>query len=403
MIVIKGITTHEGKVTDLTIESEQDLLLPGKDLTLLPALIDPHVHFRTPGLEYKEDWITGARAAVRGGCTTVFDMPNTQPPTVTAELLHAKKQLIDQQLTEAGVPLRYQLFIGADKNHLHEISKANHDSVGIKVFMGCSTGNLVIDDDESLNAVFALAAQEKMIVAVHAEDEQMLRQRTPKVLNPVRYAAHSEIRNIEVATVAVAKAIELSRRYGVKLYILHVSSAEEIALIRQAKKEGVSVYAEISPHHLFLDTTAYRRLGGCAVVNPPLRANRHRASLIEAVHDGTIDTIGSDHAPHLLDEKQLPYGECPSGVPGIEFMLPLLLNAYHEQLFSMSEIVSLTSKRAREIFEIPEYNDWVVVDLDKTADVCSTYSKCQWSPYEGLNLRGWPIYTILKGRCFQLY
>lgn len=402
MIVLQGITTVEGTVTDLVIESEQEMLLSASGLTVLPAVIDPHVHFRTPGLEHKEDWTTGARAAVRGGCTMVFDMPNTKPPTVTAQLLQAKKTLIDQQLAQAGIPLRYQLFFGADKHHLNEIAKVRHDSIGIKVFMGCSTGNLVIDDDESLNAVFALAAQENMLVAVHAEDEQMLRQRKPNVLDPTNYAAHSEIRNVEAAAVAVTKAIELSKRYGVKLYILHVSSAEEIDLIRQAKAEGLSVYAETSPHHLFFDTNAYKKLGGCAVVNPPLREKRHQASLVEAIHDGTIDTIGSDHAPHLLGEKQLPYGQCPSGMPGIEFMLPLLLNAYHQHIFSLKEIVSLTSERARDIFKLPDDNDVVIVDLDKTAIVSSTYSKCQWSPYEGLSLRGWPVYTILKGHCFQL-
>ena len=187
--------------------------------------------------------------------------------------------------------------------------------------MGCSTGNLVIDDDESLHAVFAIAAQENLLVAVHAEDEHLMREHKPTYKDPMNYHAHSIIRDVEVATLAVEKAIALARLYRTRFYILHVSTAEEIALIEQAKQEGLPVFAEITPHHLFLDDALYSELKGKAVVNPPLRSKSYHQALLDAVNNGVIDTIGSDHAPHTENEKSKPYGECPSGMPGIETTL----------------------------------------------------------------------------------
>ncbi len=402
MILLQGVKTIAGKVIDLHVPSQETKIIHAQGLTVLPAVIDPHVHFRIPGLEYKEDWRTGAKAALRGGCTMVFDMPNTMPPTFTAALLKEKKDLINQQLQEVNIPLRYQLFFGADKAHLDEIPRVRHAVIGIKVFMGCSTGNLVMDDDESLHAVFSLAAKEDMLVAVHAEDELLIRERRAHYHGEMNYDAHSVIRNIDVAVKAVEKAIALTRRYGTRLYILHVSSADEVALIKAAKQARLPVFAETTPHHLFFDDAAYVTLGGKAVVNPPLRDKKHREALFNAIHEKIIDTIGSDHAPHTLDEKSKVYGECPSGMPGIEFMLPMLLNAHHAGLLSLEEVVSLTSKRAHDIFHLPSYDDWVLVDLDKIATVSHTASKCGWTPYQGMTLQGWPIYTIVNGRCFEI-
>jgi dihydroorotase len=403
MITIKNALTLTGETKTVTLPSQKNMELDAAGLTILPAVIDPHVHFRTPGMEYKEDWCTASRAAINGGCTTVFDMPNTLPPTVTEALLIEKKAIIDKQLQQIGIPLQYELFFGADKAHLEQIPLVKNQVIGIKVFMGCSTGNLVIDDDESLHAVFAIAAREDMLVAVHAEDEEMMHDRKTKYFEEGNYACHSIIRNIDVAVRAVEKAIALSRQYGTRLYILHVSSAEEIALIKAAKAEGLHVYAETTPHHLFFDTRAYAALQGRCVVNPPLRVMQHRQAIIDAIHQGVIDTIGSDHAPHTADEKSRPYGQCPSGMPGIEFMLPMLLNAHHEGIFTLEEIISLTSKNARKIFRLPESDDKVLVDLQRTATVQSTASKCGWTPYMGLILTGWPRYTILKGHVFPVW
>lgn len=404
MIHIFNALSIAGEKCELTIASSDELDLDAQGLTIFPGLIDPHVHFRTPGLEHKEDWRTAAQAAIYGGYTTVFDMPNTLPPTITATLLAEKKALIDAQLREIGIPLRYQLFFGADKQHLNEIPKIKNASIGIKVFMGCSTGNLVIDDDESLRAVFKMAAEQGLLVAVHAEDEERMHERKQHYQHKQNYQDHSFIRDIEVACRAVEKAIVLARTYGTRLYLLHVSSAEELDLIRQAKKEGLAVYAETTPHHLFLNETCYPALQGKAVVNPPLRAAEHNLVLLEAIKTGLIDTIGSDHAPHTEAEKARPYGECPSGMPGIETTLPLLLTAYHEGLISLKNIVRLTSARAEEIFQLPHTEDVVLVDLNKTAVVSpkKLKTKCAWSAFAGRSLQGWPVYTIVNGKSFYL-
>lgn len=403
MIQIKNIQTIDGKRKNLLLEGKSQITIDADKYLLLPGLIDPHVHFRTPGLEQKEDWRSGAKASIAGGYTTVFDMPNTQPPTVTASLLEEKKQIIDQQLAEVDIPLHYELFFGADKNHFDEIAKVKKAVVGIKVFMGHSTGNLVIDDDSSLHAIFSLAHAHNMLVAVHAEDEQLIKQRQKSYSDQATYRDHSEIRNSTVAAEAVSKAIALARLYKVHLYILHVSSKAEVELIKQAKHDKVTVYAETTPHHLFLSTDDYENLKGYGLMNPPLRSRDDQQALFEAIDQGIIDTIGSDHAPHTTDEKQRPYGQCPCGVPGIETTLPLLLNAYHEGLLTLEKIVALTSTRAQQIFNLPVREDFVLVDLAREKLVVNSElnTKCGWSPFHGKKLKGWPVYTILSGRVYE--
>ena len=405
MIQINNILTIENQRQNITIDSEQEITISASHLLVLPGLIDPHVHFRTPGLEYKEDWKTAAKASIKGGYTTVFDMPNTLPPTVTQVALQEKKALIDQQLKEANIPLRYHLFFGADKHHLNEIKKVKDQAIGIKVFMGCSTGGLVIDDDESLHAIFKIAAEENMLVAVHAEDEQRLKENEKKFIGAKNYSIHSKIRDETAAILAVKKAIQLVREYGTRLYILHTSTYQEIDLIAQAKEEGLPVFAETTPHHLFLSLTDYASLNGKAVMNPPLRSSEHQTALFKAIKWGIIDTIGSDHAPHTLEEKARPYGMCPSGVPGIETTLPLLLEAYHQDLLTLNNIADLTSKRAKKIFHLPDYpEDCVLIDLSlaKVVEDKRLSTKCQWSPFAGRFLRGWPVTTILKGYAYDL-
>ena len=404
MIQIKNIQTIQGVPTSLSLASEQQITLDATHLLLLPGLIDPHVHFRTPGWEYKEDWRTAAQASVKGGYTTVFDMPNTQPPTVTQQALIEKKRRIDSQLREINIPLRYQLFFGADKQQLNEIKKVRGQVVGIKVFMGSSTGGLLIDDDVTLNTIFKLAFEEDMLVAVHAEDEQRLREKAKQLAFPASYELHSCWRDETVATLAVEKALNLVREHGTRLYILHTSTRDEMDLIATAKAEGLPVFAETSPHHLFLTTADYPRLQGKAVMNPPLRAKSHQKALFDAINEGIIDTIGSDHAPHTLVEKAQSYGACPCGVPGIETTLPLLLEAYHQALLSLETIVKLTSARAQAIFGLEQHNDYVLVDLNKRAkvDEAQLKTKCRWSPFAGWELRGWPAYTLLANRLYDL-
>ncbi len=403
MITIVGVSDLEGNEIEHMIDSELDLAIDGRGLTLFPGLIDPHVHFRTPGLMDKENWETGAKAAIAGGYTTVIDMPNTLPPCITLARLRDKQKLINKQLRKVGIPLHYGLYIGADKLHFDEIKKVKKHVVGIKVFMGSSTGDLVMDDESSLHAIFTLAHAHDLLISVHAEDEEMIQERKKQFLGQTSFETHSQIRSVEVACKATEKAIELAKTYDVRLNLLHISTKEELAIIKKAKDEGLKITAETTPHHLFLDTSAYATLGGKAQMNPPLRSKGHGAALMQGIRDGVIDMVGSDHAPHTLEEKKGVYGMVPSGVPGIETMLPLLLNAYHHDELTLKKIVEVTYDNPLHTFSLKPHHDVVLIDLNKEKEVFgkNLMTKCKWSPYEGWKLKGWPIKTIIKGKVYD--
>lgn len=402
MIEIRKVQTIAGGRIDLSIESEEMQILDASELMLFPALIDPHVHFRVPGAEHKETWETAARAAISGGITTVLDMPNNTPSCISKERLHEKIKRIEGQLKTAAIPLRYGLYLGADQNHLEEIPKVKQEIVGLKIYMGSSTGDLLMNSLPALEKAFKIAGENQVLVAVHAEDEELIQLRSKdKSADP---ASHSKIRSPEVAAAAVDLAIKLAEKHKAKLYIAHVSSRPELELIRAAKKRGLPIFAETSPHHLFLNVEEYNRIGTFALVNPPLRDAIHSKALFEAIHDGTIDTIGSDHAPHTIEEKKRPYGSAPSGFPSIELYFSLLLNAFQEQKISLSEIVSLTHTRPQQIFGLPLNDDVVLVDLQKKKKVDDAHlkTKAKWSPYAGRVLQGWPRYVILRGKLYDL-
>lgn len=403
MIEIKKVQTTNGHRIDCFFPSKEDHFIEGERLMLFPALIDPHVHFRFPGQEYKETWNSAARAAIAGGVTTVLDMPNNQPSCCTRDAFAKKEQLIQQQLTVAKIPLRYYLYFGADQRHLSEIPQDGR-LIGMKIYMGSSTGDLLMHDPKALKEAFQLAKKNDLLVAVHAEDESLIQEHRLHFKDRTDAATHSLIRDPEVARRAVEQALELAEQTKVRLYIVHVSTKGELDLIRAAKRKGLPVYAEATPHHLFLDDSAYKTMGTKALVNPPLRSKRDVEALWEAIHDETIDTIGTDHAPHTLEEKMQPYGTAPSGLPSIEFYFSLLLNAHAEQKLSLEQIVSLTHTRPQEIFDLPLNDDVVLVDLEavKTIKQPMIRSKAGWSPYLGRTLKGWPRYTICDGHLFDL-
>lgn len=378
-----------------------DLNLDNNDLLALPAVIDPHVHFRTPGAENKENWVSGAQAAIFGGVTTVFDMPNNNPAVTSLETLVNKEKLVKEQLQTVDIPLRPYFYFGATNDNLPELEKVKDKIIGVKIFFGSSTGNLLVTDPEIQEQIFKKCAELNLIVAVHAEDEELLLQEKAKYQEPTIFD-HSKIRSREVATKAVKQALLLAKKTGAKLYLLHISTRAELELIRQAKSEGVEVFAETAPHYLFLDESYYDLLGSKAQMNPPLRETNDVQALWQALTDGTIDTIGTDHAPHTLQEKSLPYPQSPSGVPGIETSLPLLLNAYNEGKISLAKIVELTSFNQQRIFNLPNVNDWVIVDFKKEKVIKDNElkTKCGWSPYSGRKLTGAIVATIIAGQVF---
>lgn len=376
--------------------------IDGKPLTILPALIDPHVHFRVPGGEHKEDWRTAARAAIQGGVTTVCDMPNNHPPCTTDERLEAKKELIDKQLQEVDIPLRYHLYFGADQGHLEQIPLVQEKVCALKIFMGCSTGGLVIESDEALDEAFHRAREAGMLVAVHAEDEALLREAKKKYPITNDPALHSKLRPREAAIRATEKALHLCEKYHTPLYLLHMSTKEELQLVKKAKKSGLPVFVEVTTHHLFLTEEDYKTFGTLVQMNPPLRTLEDQEALWEGIRDGTIDTIGTDHAPHTLEEKRLPFGQAPSGIPGVETLLPLMLDAVFRGRLTLKRLLELTRYNSEKIFFLPPHPDVVLVDLNLEKEVREEElaSKCGWTPYRGRILRGWPCYTILKGRVY---
>lgn len=404
MIEIRKVKTPKGRQVSLFLQSEERHVVHAENLTLLPALIDPHVHFRVPGAEHKETWESAARAAIAGGVTTVIDMPNNIPSCCTKERFDEKKLLIDSQLEKARIPLRYFLYLGADERHLDEMVELKDRIAGLKIYMGTSTGDLLIKDKKVLEKAFQLAAENDILVTVHAEDEELLRKKEKEHAGDLRAEVHSLIRTPEIAAEAVKTAILLAEKYRTRLYIAHVSTKEELTLIRKAKDQGLEVFAEACPHHLFLTDLVYQTLGTKALVNPPLRSQEEVQALWQAIQDRVIDTIATDHAPHTLEEKMKPFGEAPSGFASIEIYLPLLLNAYHQQKLSLEQIISLTHTRPQEIFRLPPNEDIVLVDLEKVQRVDDEHlhTKAKWSPYHGWMLKGWPRYTILAGRLFDV-
>lgn len=393
------IKTWNNQTLDFNLPSE----FAGRNLVAIPALIDPHVHFRTPGAEHKENWETGAKAAIFGGVTTVFDMPNNSPSTTNEETLKNKKQTINKQLSNINIPLNYFLYIGATGNNNEEIKKIKDQIIGIKMFMGSSTGNLLVDNKEKQEEIFKLAKELNLVLATHAEDEKSIKYKVESIKQPT-IKDHSIIRSREAAIVAVKSALEMAKKYGTKLYICHVSTKEEIELIKQAKKDNIKVFAEVTPHHLFLSVNDYNSLGTLGQMNPPLRTTADNEALWEAIFDGTIDTIGTDHAPHTLEEKYKTYPNSPSGIPGLETMLPLLLNAKNQGKITLEKIVELTRTNIEKIFNTPQNNDWTIVDLDLNKEVKNEdlKTKCGWSSFAGINLKGWPVATVLNDKIFIL-
>lgn len=389
-----------GKPHQIVLPQEQPLD-PSSHI-VMRGLIDPHVHFRTPGGEHKENWISGAQAAVAGGVTTVFDMPNNDPPCTTRQRLIEKKERIDSQLAAIGIPLRYHLYFGADKTSLDEIPLVSGEVIGVKVFMGSSTGGLLIDDDGALRAAFEAAKAARLPVAVHAEEEATLRRDKNEHPQADHAKYHPYVRSREAAVRATAKAIELAVAVGVRLIVLHIGTKEEIGLVREAKKAGHDIYAETTPHHLFLNDLSYRQLGNYAKMNPPIRSAEDQRALWQGIHDGTVDTIGTDHAPHTHEEKQQHYCCAPSGIPGVETLLPLLLDAYHKKMISLAQIERLCVTNIEKIYSLPANNDRVIVSLSRKKVVSNADLKtlCGWSPYEGWQLQGWPMATLIKDNTY---
>jgi dihydroorotase len=366
-------------------------------LTLLPGVIDPQVHFREPGLEYKEDLFSASCACVRGGVTSFLEMPNTKPLTTTQANLDDKLQRAAQKCL-----VNYGFFIGATAENLPDLLEAN-PACGIKIFMGSMHGPLLVDEEVALEPIFAKGSR---LIAVHAEDQARIAQRRQEFAGSTDPAVHSQIQDNQAALNATQLALKLSKKYQRRLHILHMSTAEEAELLRQDKPAWVT--AEVTPQHLLLNTSAYATIGSFAQMNPPLRSPQDNAVLWQALLDGVIDFIATDHAPHTLEEKAQPYPSCPSGMPGVETSLALMLTQAMQGRCTVAQVSQWMSTAVAKAYGIPGKGaiapgydaDLVLVDLNAYHPVLreEVRSKCGWSSFEGWDLTGWAVYTIVGGQ-----
>ncbi|MBF2013820.1 MAG: dihydroorotase [Rivularia sp. T60_A2020_040] len=383
-------------VSPSEIEETATRSIDADGLTLLPGVIDPQVHFREPGLEHKEDLFTASCACAKGGVTSFLEMPNTRPLTISQAALNDKLERAANKCL-----VNYGFFIGATSDNLSELLHAN-PTPGIKIFMGSMHGPLLVDPQEILERIFANG---NILIAVHAEDQTRLRQRREEFANIHDVAIHSQIQDSLAALIATKRALALAKKYRRRLHILHMSTAEEANLLREDKPSWVT--AEVTPQHLLLNTTAYEKIGSLAQMNPPLRTPDDNQVLWQALLDGVIDFIATDHAPHTLEEKAQTYPQTPSGMPGVETSLPLMLTAAVDGRCTVAQVVNWMSTAVATAYSIPNKGlispgydaDLVLVDLNSRKQVRreELVTKCGWSPFEGWNLTGWPVTTIVGG------
>jgi len=370
-----------------------------KGLHVLPGVIDTQVHFREPGNEHKEDLETGSRAAVLGGVTGVFEMPNTAPPTTT-------RAAIEDKLARAKNRMHcdYAFYAGATPQNVGALADLERmpGVCGVKAFLGSSTGTLLLSHPDDILAALKSGTRR---VAVHSEDEDRLEARKDlRVKGDPR--SHPVWRDVETARASTERVIGLARKAGRRLHILHTTTAEELPLIAAARD---MVTMETTPQHLTLAAPeCYERLGTYAQMNPPIRDARHREALWKAVNEGLVDVIGSDHAPHTREEKDKVYPDTPSGMPGVQTLATILLDHVNAGRMTLERFVDLTSAGAARIFGIASKGrislgfdaDFTIVDLKKKRMIENSWiaSRCGWTPFDGMTTTGWPVATIIRGK-----
>lgn len=360
--------------------------------------IDTHVHFREPGMGHKADMESESRAALLGGVTSFIDMPNTRPATVSLELLEEKAAM-----AEGRSHANYGFHLGATNDNLKELEQAaasqREKFGGIKVFMGSSTGNMLVDSGKTLEGIFSIKGKP---VLVHCEDEQTIRENLAKAEerygDDIPFRAHPEIRSRKACILSSVKALELAMEKGTALHLLHVSTEEELKMAAAAKSHNPQITVETSANYLWFCDKDYDRLGSRMKCNPAIKSARDRQALRDGLKSGAVDTIGSDHAPHLPEEKDGGYREAPSGMPSIQHTLPVLLTVAAEEDIPLTRIAKAFSEKAAEICHIQErgrlqpgcFADIAVIDPAGETEVTKEglLYKCGWSPYEGCRLKG---------------
>jgi dihydroorotase len=370
-----------------------------KGLTVLPGVIDSQVHFREPGLEWKEDLETGSRCAVLGGVTAVFEMPNTEPTTTDADALADKLARARHRMH-----CDHAFYMGGTHENARFLGDLERlpGCCGVKVFMGASTGTLLIADDEGVAMVLGHINRR---AAFHSEDEYRLAERRP-LARTGDWTSHPEVRDAQSAIQSTERLVRLARAAGKRIHVLHVTTAQEIEFLAQ-NKDVASV--ELTPQHLTLTgPEAYERLKAYAQMNPPIRDASHQPGLWRAIEMGVADVLGSDHAPHTIEEKARPYPASPSGMPGVQTLVPIMLNHVAEGRLTLERFVDLTSHGPNRIFGIAGKGrmaegfdaDLTIVDLKarRTLRHADMATRSGWTPFDGMEVQGWPMATVIRGR-----
>jgi len=413
-IINEGKTTYgdvyikDGRIERIadSIDCGADKVIDATGLHLLPGLIDDQVHFREPGLTYKADIWHESRAAVAGGTTSFMEMPNTVPNTLTQKLLQDKFDIAAEKSLA-----NYSFYMGAANDNIGEVLKTNpRDVCGIKIFMGSSTGNMLVDNEDTLEKIFS---QAPTLIAVHCEDEATIRQNTAQFKNQygeenLQPYMHPLIRSEEACYLSSSKAVELAERHQTRLHILHISTAKETQLFSNKKPLGEKrITAEACVHHLWFSDQDYASKGNFIKWNPAVKTENDRSEILKAVLDGRIDVIATDHAPHTIEEKSKPYVQAPSGGPLVQHALQALLDMVEQQKLTLEQLVQKTAHNAAVLFQIENrgfiregyWADLVLVDLQKpyTVSKDNIISKCGWSPFEGHSFSSTIAHTIVSG------
>ncbi|HWT62306.1 MAG TPA: dihydroorotase [Ochrobactrum sp.] len=378
-------TNSAGEVVDCT------------GLHILPGVVDSQVHFREPGLEHKEDLETGSLAAVLGGVTSVFEMPNTKPLTTSAETLEDKIRRGRHRMH-----CDFAFWVGGTRENANDVAELERlpGAAGIKVFMGSSTGNLLVEDDDGVRSILKNTRRR---VAFHSEDEFRLKER-----ENLRVAgdpsSHPVWRDEIAALQCTERLVRIARETGARIHVLHISTAEEIDFLQGHKDVAT---CEATPHHLTLSADEYATLGNLIQMNPPVRDKRHRDGVWKGVDQGIIDVLGSDHAPHTMEEKQKPYPASPSGMTGVQTLVPIMLNHVNAGKLSLERFVDLSSHGPNRIFGMARKGriavgydaDLTIVDMKRRETITHEQagSKAGWTPYHGKTVTGWPVGTFVRG------
>lgn len=397
----RDIAVRDGRIAGLGALSAASAgeVFDAKGLHILPGVIDTQVHFREPGAEHKEDLETGSRAAAMGGVTAVFEMPNTNPQTTTAAAL------ADKVVRGRGrMHCDFAFFIGGTAENVQDLPELERlpGCCGVKVFIGSSTGSLLVEDDETLERILGAISRR---AAFHSEDEFRLRARKGEQ-RPGDASSHPVWRDEEAARLSTERLLRAARKAGKRVHVLHVSTAEELPLLA-ANRDLASV--EVTPQHLTLSAPeVYGRLGTLAQMNPPLREARHAAALWKALASGLVDVLGSDHAPHTLEEKARPYPESPSGMPGVQTLVPVMLDRVNAGRLTLERFVDLTSHGPARLFSIAGKGriaegydaDFTVIDLKARRTIANAWmaSRSNWTAFDGRSATGWPVATFVRGR-----